>query len=200
METWKDIQGWEGLYQVSSYGRLKSFKGDPAGRILKNTNKKGGYFSVVLQAKNRRPRYCRMHRLVAEAFIPNPLKKTAVNHIDCNKQNNHVKNLEWATPSENSLHAAKFKPSMIYGMNEHNKKLRPRTVLQFTLSGELLGVFPNAKAAGRATGVCSRNIHQVASKTEYKPGMVRSQAGGFRWEFKEESQGNADPYFNIGQR
>ncbi len=199
-EMWKDVHDWEGVYMVSSYGQIMSFKCDSSGRILKLTNKKGGYFSFVLKAKGRKNRSCRIHVLVAESFIYKPIGKTQVNHKDCNKQNNHVDNLEWVTPSENMRHAVIMIPSIVSGLHRHNKVLKPQTVLQFTLCGELLGVFPNAREAGRVTGVCARNIHQVASKTEYKPGKIRSQAGGFRWEFKKGTKCNVDPYFNFGNR
>jgi len=182
MEIWKGIKGWEGVYQVSSHGRLRSFKKEPGGRILSNKNAKGGYFSIVLQNKGAR-RFVRMHVLVAEAFIPRPPDKQEVNHKDGNKQNNKVDNLEWATRRENVRHAVKMNPGMVAGMNRFNEYVNPRPVLQIDQHGRVIGKFNNCKEAGRATGVCSRNIHQVASCTEYKPGKTRSQAGGYRWRF-----------------
>lgn len=185
-EIWKDVCGWEGVYQISSHGRLKSFKQIKEGKILSNTNKTGSYLSVVLRS-GRNTKSTKMHRLVAENFIPNPENKPHVNHRDCNKQNNHVSNLEWVTPSENSRHAVKARPEMVAGMNRHNQFLKPKIVVQRSMSGKVLGVFPNAKEAERATGVCARNIHQVAAKTEYKPGLTRKQAGGYKWSFREVS-------------
>lgn len=185
IEKWKDIPGWEGIYQISSHGRLKSFKKYQSGRILKNTNKRGGYLSVVLCKKGRDDRYCRIHRLVAEAFLTRLPGKTQVNHKDCNPQNNHVENLEWVTPSENIRHAIRKKPEMVAGMVRYNQFLRPKPVVQKAMSGKVLGIYPNIQEAARATGVCGRNIHQVASKTEYKPGLIRKQAGGYKWSFRE---------------
>lgn len=182
METWKNIQGWEGIYQVSNFGRLKSFKSHPKGRILSNTNKKGGYFSVVLCYKDKR-RYVRMHRLVAEAFLPNYENKPEVNHKDGNKQNNHVDNLEWVTHSENLSHSTAVNPERVEGMIFYNKVLRPKPIIQKSLSGEIIATFINSVEAHKETGVCRRNILQVASKTEYKPGKKRKQAGGYVWEF-----------------
>lgn len=200
MEQWKDIPGWEGVYQVSSHGQLKSFKGDPEGRVLKNTNKKGGYFSVVLCAMDRKPRYCRMHRLVAEAFIHNPENKPVVNHKDGNKQNNHIDNLEWVTQRENNEHALNTNLSSVKPLVFRNQVLNPKTILQYSRAGELLGTYKNAKDASFATGVCHRNILQVASKTEYKPGMIRSQAGGFVWKYKKGTKGNVDTNINSCNR
>ena len=104
-EIWKDIEGFEGKYQVSNKGRIKSlcFR---TPRILRLCKDKTNYLRVALQGKNF-IRNAAVHRLVAESFIPNPENKPIVNHIDGNKQNNCVENLEWATYQENSDHAWK---------------------------------------------------------------------------------------------
>jgi len=185
LELWKDIYGFEGVYQISNKGRTKSFKKDKQGRILSNKNQKGDYLAVILQC-NHKVRHTRMHRLVAETFIPNPDNKPEVNHKDGNKQNNTVENLEWVTRKENSLDAMQRNPNMLKGMNAYNKFIRPKTIQQFTLDGEYVREYHNSKEASDATGICGRNILQVASETEYKPGKTRKQAGGFIWEFKEE--------------
>lgn len=182
-ERWVDVQGWEGLYQVSNKGRLKSFKDKSNGRILSNKNKTGWYFNVVLCKKGRKDKSVKLHRLIAEAFIENPEHKPQVNHKDGNKQNNLAQNLEWVTPKENIRHAIKFNPNMIRGLNKWNKVIKPKRVVQKLRSGKVLGVFLNCIEASKKTGVCSRNIHQVAAKTEYKPSLTRKQAGGFVWEF-----------------
>lgn len=99
MEQWQDIPGYEGLYQVSTLGRIKS------NRSIKSLHiDKGGYLTVWLCKDSIQKNY-KAHRLVALAFIPNPENKATVNHIDGNKQNNCVENLEWATHSENINHA-----------------------------------------------------------------------------------------------
>lgn len=180
-EIWKDVPLFEGVYQISNHGNLKSFKSLDKGRILKNTNKKNGYFSVVLRY-GENVRYTRIHRLVAESFIDNPFNKIQVNHIDGNKQNNHFNNLEWVTSSENVNHSITINPNQLDKMIEWNTLIKPKKIKQLSLKGDFIRVFNNSREAFLSTGVCARNILQVAHKTEYKKGKVRSQAGGFKWD------------------
>lgn len=116
-EIWKPIQNFEGIYEVSSYGRIKSLaRKDSTGngnrnteRLLKpdlNTKKSMKYYRVTLCKNGKTTRFS-VHRLVAEHFIPNPDNKLFVNHIDNNGLNNHIENLEWVTHSENMEHSAK---------------------------------------------------------------------------------------------
>lgn len=183
-EQWKVIEGFEGIYEISNLGRLKSFKKDKMGYILSNKNSKGNYLSVVLEYKNKK-RCAKMHRLVAEAFIPNPYNFPQVNHIDMNRQNNRTDNLEWCTRKYNIHHAIENNGNMLKGIKKYNKYIRPKQIYQYSLDNELMAIYPNAKLAEKITGVCGRNILQVASKDEYKPGLTRKQAGGFKWSFKE---------------
>lgn len=105
MEKWKWIKNYTGYYKVSNYGRVISFHG-PKPKILSNRDNGKGYFIVSLY-KNGNCKNKRINRLVAEHFIPNPETKPEVNHIDGDKANNHVENLEWVTRSENRQHAIK---------------------------------------------------------------------------------------------
>ena len=112
-EIWKDIQGYEGLYQISNLGRIKSLERmiitsnnitkKISEKILKPCLRKNGYYSIVLQ-KNNKSKYYTIHRLVAKEFIPNPNNLPQVNHKDGNKLNNNINNLEWCTNSDNTQH------------------------------------------------------------------------------------------------
>lgn len=98
MEIWKDIEGFEGRYAVSSWGRVKGLHG-----ILTPYENHKGYLKVGLLRNGKRVKR-RVHRLVAQAFIPNPENKPEINHIDGNKKNNSFSNLEWVTGEENREH------------------------------------------------------------------------------------------------
>ena len=99
-EIWKDIEGYDGKYQVSNLSRIKSFARDKKGIILNGSNNNNGYLTLKLDHKDYR-----VHRLIAMHFIPNPDNKPEINHKDGNKHNNLIENLEWVTREENLKHA-----------------------------------------------------------------------------------------------
>lgn len=104
-EIWKDIKGYEGLYQISNYGRVKSFPNQKRKSIrILHFRKNGLYFQITL-CKNSNQQAVFVHRLVAEAFIPNPNNFPIVNHLDGNPSNNKINNLEWCTQQQNMHHA-----------------------------------------------------------------------------------------------
>lgn len=186
LEQWKKIKGFEEFYAVSNLGRIMSFKQDNKGKILKLTNKKGDYFRLHLSSKDKK-RSVSVHRLVAEHFIKNPYLLPTVNHIDGNKQNNAVSNLEWCTQSHNVKESMRIHKDQCKAMNYYNTDLRPKKIMQYSLQGEFIALFKNAKEASVSTGVCARNILQVANKTPFnKKGNIRKQAGGYIWKFAEE--------------
>ena len=131
-EIWKDIKGFEGLYQISNYGRVKSLE-----RIIVKKNNLmqfipqniriniliKGYYRVVFCKKGIKINMP-VHRLVSMEFIPNPENKPFVNHKDGNKLNNCVENLEWCTSSENTIHAYNNNLTNSHSENHHSAKLK----------------------------------------------------------------------------
>lgn len=117
VEQWADVRGFEGYYQVSSLGRVRSLDrhklgrgriklSRQRGRLMKPKVDKYGY-NVVQLSKDGQRTFTTVHRLVAMAFIPNPNNYDQVNHIDCDKLNNRTENLEWCTAKQNVIHAHK---------------------------------------------------------------------------------------------
>ena len=169
-EEWKDIKGFEGLYQISNFGKVKRMR-----YINKNTNKeqerikvlklrKDGYYEVALY-KDGKPKYIQVHRLVAGAFLQNPNNLPQVNHKDGNKQNNYVENLEWVTISENVLHSTRVLRKNI------------REVSQYTLSGIYLATYSSIQIASEITGIRQSSISNVLAKRRHK-------AGGYSWRYE----------------
>lgn len=107
MEKWKYIKGYEKVYEISDLGNIKSLpRKNAKGKMLNPARNNRGYLRVAL-CLDGKVRYDSVHRLVAETFIPNPRKLPEVNHIDGNKLNNNVTNLEWVTKGQNQIHAYK---------------------------------------------------------------------------------------------
>ena len=127
MEEFRDIEGYEGLYQVSNLGRVKSFH-KMNYKILKNRISTTGYFCVLLTKNTKSSRF-KVHRLVAKAFISNPKNKKQVNHKNGIKTENIVHNLEWNTASENIKHAFKLGLRSELGSNNNHSKLTEKEVL-----------------------------------------------------------------------
>lgn len=138
-EIWKEVDGYNGVYFVSNLGRVKSVdhfcenrkgSGKQTGRVLKLSKSRKGYLMVSL-SKNKTKFHTGAHRLVAKAFIDNHLNKQQVNHIDCDKENNNVSNLEWCTNLENRRHAQENnRDNPNYGEDHHNSKLTNKQVVE----------------------------------------------------------------------
>lgn len=147
-EYWQDIPGYEGLYQASTYGRIKSlsryYKTGRGGiqllpeRILKENLETQGYFGVLL-CNGKQKRY-RVHRLVAITFIPNFNNLPCINHKDETRTNNRVENLEWCTQAYNNCYGKRLKRVGI---------ANGKPVLQYSLDGDLVGSYQSAAEAAR---------------------------------------------------
>ena len=179
-EVWRDVNGYEGYYQVSSEGRVKSLERtfiDKIGReryvkecILKPGADRGGYLRVGLCDGEKRKTF-KVHRLVCEAFHENPDSKPQVNHINEIKTDNRASNLEWATARENSNFGTRNER---IGKKSAIAKSRP--IAQYTLNGKLLKVWPSTIEVQRQAGFSQGNINQVANGN-------RKTAHGFIWKY-----------------
>ena len=164
-EVWKDIKGFEGKYQISNLGRVKSLQRNGRPERILRLNLIKGYAYTTLSNGSRGKKKLKVHRLVAEAFIPNPHNKPEVNHIDGNKRNCKVENLEWVTHQENCKHAYET------GLRTDNVYVNQIDVN----TGEVIATFKSMKEASKITGV---NYDSIAhcSRGDYKTG------GGYKWE------------------
>ncbi len=174
-EEWRPVVGYEGRYEVSNLGGVRSLPrtmdarhgGSPdgyhmKGRVLKKNTSPNGYFFVPLG----KGKIGYIHRLVLEAFVPNPENKPCCDHIDANKQNNKVTNLRWATYSENNSHP-------------HAVALRSKRVLQLDKdTEEVVAVYPSIKSAEMAmnTSYVGKCCHGKQKTT-----------AGYKWKFENET-------------
>lgn len=132
-EQWKDIDGYGGIYQVSTAGRVRSkarkvYNYTKPGRYMRQNKKENGYLYLgLVKPDGTVSRHEYVHRLVAEAFIPNPSGLAQVNHKNGDKEDNRVENLEWVTPQENVLH---FRKSRLAAKYDENKR---RTLINKSL-------------------------------------------------------------------
>ena len=171
METWKDIENYEGLYQVSDKGRIKSFRKSTKlfcvdEYILKPTLSNNGYYQVTLYDNAKRKKFL-VHRLVASTFIDNPQNLKYVNHKDENTLNNNADNLEWC--------------DMAYNNNYGTAKLRAMLttstpVSQYLLSGQKIATYASASIAAKINGINKSVIRQCCR------GETLSCAG-YRWKY-----------------
>lgn len=185
LEEWRPVKGYEGLYFVSNTGRIRSnYKG---GRTLKIQTQHTGYKTVEL-FNNRIGKTLCVHRIVAEAFIPNPDNKPQVNHKDETRFNNHVSNLEWVTAKENQNYgtckkrrAAKinYATQMRKDIARKNSQKSRKPVVQYDKDGNVVRSFVSGSEASRATNVQPTKISACALGK-------RKSAGGYIWKFVKE--------------
>lgn len=167
-EIWKDVAGYEGLYQVSNNGRIRNAKG----LIMSQKPSKDGYVRILLFKKGKyKAEY--IHILVAKEFVEKPsAENLEVNHIDGDKANNNYLNLEWVTKSQNTLHAIQNNLRFVNPIKGKFGQDNPlsKAVLQFDNSGNLINRWGSALEAANAYG--------------YNKGSIRSCAGGYKKTYK----------------
>ena len=181
-EEWKDIEGFEGFYQVSNKGRVKSLsrisdtrkKTMFVDRILKQSPDGKGYMMVWLYKGSKR--YTKkVHRLVAKAFIPNPQQKPQIDHIDTIRINNSVENLRWVTPSENCLNPISLQRNIAHVKGGRNGYAR--RVFQYSLSNEFIQEWECINDAIRALGLKNHSHIVQSCRGE------RRSAYGYKWSY-----------------
>ena len=176
-EVWKDIQGYEGLYQVSNCGRIKSLIKNE--KILK-PGKVGKYYHVTLR-KNNASKNFYVHRLVGSAFINNFKNFSDINHKDGNTANNNVDNLEWCTRSENIKHAYRIlkRKISIEGLEEYREKNKKK-INQYDLQGNYIKTWTSISEAEKYLKVTS--IGKICMCCKNK----RKSAFGYKWKYFKE--------------
>ena len=168
-EKWRMIPDYEGSYMVSNFGNVKALNYARQGKekLLKPILLKIGYYGVNL-SKNNRHKLFFIHRLVAQAFIPNPENLPCVNHKDEDKTNNQVENLEWCSYGYNINYGKR---------NEKHSEKMCRPVEQYTLDNEFVGVYKSAKEAAIFNkGIWQGNISKCCR------GVI-NQTGGYLWRY-----------------
>lgn len=177
IEVWKtavyDGELYEGLYKVSNLGKILSLNYRNTGKaeLMNPGTDTDGYLEVNLW-KNGKPKRCSVHRLVAQTFIPNPDNLPEVNHIDENKTNNRVSNLEWKNHRDNCNHGTRNERSAKARING----IRSKPVLQFTLDGKFVREYPSLSE-------CERNGFSKSAVCRCCRGELK-QYKGFLWMYK----------------
>lgn len=185
MEIWKDVKGYEGLYQVSNHGRVKSlnYNHTKKEKVLVPLKHQNGYLFVNINGKQQS-----IHRLIAKTFIPNQKNKNQVNHIDGNKENNRIDNLEWCTAKENTRHAyknglinlntEKKKKSELININKATEKNKKR-IIQCDLCGNVINTFDSIVDASRSTKSNATHISLCAKGKQ-------NTCNGYIWRYVNE--------------
>lgn len=169
---WKDIKGYEGIYQVSDDGMVRRILKDGKTKPIKNRD--GKYYTVCLSSRCEKKSF-NVHRLVAEAFLERPEGSNEVNHKDGNKHNNRLENLEWVSQKENLLHAIEELKHFPYGKQPRRVRCLDKD------TGELIAEFNSISEASRVVGSASAraSIYHVCQG-------LQKTSHGFRWEFVDQ--------------
>jgi hypothetical protein len=165
-EIWKDIKGYEGLYQASNLGNIRSLKRFTTnGKVLKGVPDKDNYLKVTLSKNSIRKNHC-IHRLIARTFLNNPNNLSIVNHKDENKQNNKVSNLEFCTVKYNNT----------YNEIHKRKGIKKRKKVIQIKNNNIVQIWDSATIASQELKISRGNIVSVLTGK-------RNMAGGFSWKY-----------------
>ena len=167
MEVWKTLIYQNEKYpqfSISNHGNLKNEK---TGTIYKKTRIKSGYFTVCVSLGNKKKKNIKIHRAVAETFIPNPKKLPQVNHIDGIKTNNIVENLEWVSISDNAIHSSRVLRNNV------------RKINQYDLKGRYLATYSSITIAGEINNIRESSIANVLAGR-------RNKTFGYKWKYADE--------------
>ena len=172
-EIWKDIPQYEGLYQVSNLGRIKSFRQSTKFHkereyVLKTSLANNGYCQVTLYKDPTHRRKFLVHRLVAEAFIPNPENLPQINHIDEDPANNRVDNLEWCTAEYNNAYGT----AKIRSIDSKSKPIE-----QYTLDNKLIAIYRSTRIASELLGINRGTLKDAIRK--------ESPCSGYYWKYSD---------------
>ena len=167
-EIWKDIDGYENLYQVSNYGNIKS-----KNNILKPLISKRGYLYINLY-KDKKGKHFYIHRLVAQAFIPNPKNYPCINHKNEIKTDNMVNNLEWCTIAYNNKYGTLRERIIKTKTLKYGKKIN-----QYDLNGNFIKTWDSTHEIERKTNILHQNIIKCCKNKS-------KTAGGYVWKYKTE--------------
>lgn len=182
-EIFKDIKGYEGKYQVSNYGNVKSLNYHRTGKekLMKPVQNTKGYFWVML-CKPLKKFF--IHRLVANAFIPNPDNLPCVNHKDEDKTNNHVNNLEFCTHKYNNEYGTRLKRVIETQLKNHKLS---KKVYQYTLDGELVKEWKSIRECSR-NGFDKGNIVSCCKGGRFRNNkwVNITQHRGYKWSYEKK--------------
>ena len=188
IEIWKDIIGYEGLYQVSNYGNVKSLNYNKTGKekILKPQITKDGYCRVLFSHNNKHKQHS-VHRLVCTAFIPNPNNYPCVNHKSEDKTDNRVENLEWCTIAFNNSYGTRLeKVSNVMKGRKHTQehiekcaKALQKPIVQIDKNGLIIGMYDSIIQIERELGINNSSITKCCKGKQ-------KFAGGYRWMYLTE--------------
>ena len=183
MEEWRDINGYEGLYRISNCGRILRWIGNKWKPICLNKNVK--YLRVTLSQKCKRKSF-RVNRLVYETFIGKIPAGYEVHHMDGDRLNNCIGNLNAISEKVHNRIHREANPNIVKGIVDYQKNIRAKRVIQLTLDGRFVAEYPSYKEAERRTGISCTSIRKYINKIEYAQGKLRNHAGGYLWRLKDE--------------